>query len=119
MKKLTLATRKKVAKAILDSNYDFDTMMSAIPSGAVGEQIMNEVQEMDNDLFDGLIYWTQCNCKAETKSKPKASSKSEQKVIRGEEAKVTKERLSPYERTRRAVYATGNKWAIENFNATH
>lgn len=26
---------------------------------------------------------------------------------------------SPYERTKRAVYATGNKWAIENFNATH
>ena len=27
--------------------------------------------------------------------------------------------LTPYERTRNAVYATGNKWAIENFNATH
>ena len=26
---------------------------------------------------------------------------------------------SPYERTRAAVYATGNKWAIENFNGTH
>ena len=26
---------------------------------------------------------------------------------------------SPYEKTRRAVYATGNRWAIENFNATH
>ena len=26
---------------------------------------------------------------------------------------------SPYERTRAMVYATGNKWAIENFNATH
>ena len=26
---------------------------------------------------------------------------------------------SPYERTKRAVYATGNRWAIENFNATH
>lgn len=26
---------------------------------------------------------------------------------------------SPYERTRRQVYSTGNKWAIENFNATH
>ena len=25
----------------------------------------------------------------------------------------------PYERTRAAVYATGNRWAIENFNATH
>lgn len=24
-----------------------------------------------------------------------------------------------YERTRDQVYATGNKWAIENFNATH
>lgn len=27
--------------------------------------------------------------------------------------------LTPYERTRAAVYATGNRWAIENFNATH
>ena len=26
---------------------------------------------------------------------------------------------SPYERTRAAVYATGNRWAIENFHATH
>lgn len=26
---------------------------------------------------------------------------------------------TPYERTRRQVYATGNKWAIENFHATH
>ena len=26
---------------------------------------------------------------------------------------------TPYERTRAAVYATGNKWAIENFEATH
>ena len=25
----------------------------------------------------------------------------------------------PYERTRAAVYATGNRWAIENFHATH
>ena len=26
---------------------------------------------------------------------------------------------NPFTRTRNAVYATGNKWAIENFNATH
>lgn len=26
---------------------------------------------------------------------------------------------TPYERTQNSVYATGNKWAIENFNATH
>lgn len=28
-------------------------------------------------------------------------------------------RESPAERTRRAVYATGNRWARENFDATH
>ena len=26
---------------------------------------------------------------------------------------------TPFERQRAAVYATGNKWAIENWNATH
>ena len=28
-------------------------------------------------------------------------------------------RETPQERARRAVYATGNRWAIENFEATH
>lgn len=28
-------------------------------------------------------------------------------------------RPTPYERTRAQVYATGNRWAIENFEATH
>ena len=28
-------------------------------------------------------------------------------------------RLSPYERCKARVYATGNRWAIENWNATH
>lgn len=32
---------------------------------------------------------------------------------------ILKASRTPYERTRRQVYATGNKWAIENFNATH
>lgn len=27
--------------------------------------------------------------------------------------------LSPQERTKIAVEATGNRWAVENFNATH
>lgn len=33
--------------------------------------------------------------------------------------KVIPARLSPYERTKAQVYVTGNKWAIENFEATH
>lgn len=28
-------------------------------------------------------------------------------------------KLSPYEKTKAQVEATGNKWAIENFHATH
>ena len=32
---------------------------------------------------------------------------------------ATPRRESPAERTRQAVYATGNEWAIENFEATH
>ncbi len=27
--------------------------------------------------------------------------------------------VSAYDRTKAQVYATGNKWAIENFHATH
>ena len=65
MKKLTPTARKKIAKAILDSNYDFDTMMMSIPDGAVGKQIMSEAQKIDNELFDGLIYWAQSNIKAD------------------------------------------------------
>ena len=38
---------------------------------------------------------------------------------KSEQDSIDKFVASPYERTRNAVYATGNKWAIENFNATH
>lgn len=34
-------------------------------------------------------------------------------------ASIPRRREGPAERTRRAVLATGNRWAIENFNATH
>ena len=43
--------------------------------------------------------------------------RKERREYKGEQYKRSRE--TPYERTRRAVYATGNKWAIENFNATH
>ena len=43
----------------------------------------------------------------------------EQKEQQPKQEKVYIRPLSPYERTRNAVYATGNRWAIENFKATH
>ena len=46
--------------------------------------------------------------------------------VRGDEQKQKVEQkknytrhMTPYERCRNTVYATGNRWAIENFNATH
>jgi transcription elongation factor Elf1 len=33
--------------------------------------------------------------------------------------RITRQRLSPYEKTKAQVEATGNRWAIENFYATH
>lgn len=35
------------------------------------------------------------------------------------EPREPQRRMTPYERTKAQVYATGNKWAIENFHATH
>jgi len=35
------------------------------------------------------------------------------------DVKKPAQRVSLYEKNRRAVYSTGNKWAIENFHATH
>jgi len=63
MKKLTPTARKRIAKAILDSDYDFDTMMRAISDGVIGDQVMAEAQAMDNELFYGLVYWAQSNIK--------------------------------------------------------
>lgn len=40
-------------------------------------------------------------------------------VIPARIMKTTRRQLSQYEKTKAQVYATGNKWAIENFHATH
>lgn len=50
------------------------------------------------------------------KRKPEVKKSEFEKVV-NDTAKSRK--LSPYERTRNTVYATGNKWARENFEATH
>lgn len=45
---------------------------------------------------------------------------SQEEIMEQEKTDQKKTRpMSPYERTRAAVYATGNRWAIENFKATH
>jgi hypothetical protein len=45
--------------------------------------------------------------------------KTEDKHEQTETQDAVHRRTTPFEHTRAAVYATGNKWAIENFHATH
>ncbi len=49
----------------------------------------------------------------------KYSDKDRKEQEEPERRRLKRTTGSVYERTRRAVYATGNRWAIENFNATH
>lgn len=58
--------------------------------------------------------------------RPLAVSRSDDKTMLCDECgtmealdSVPSGALRPQERTRIAVAATGNKWAMENFNATH
>lgn len=51
--------------------------------------------------------------------KPAIINKEFEEAVREMEKEVESRKSTPYERTRNAVNATGNKWAIENFNATH
>ena len=64
----------------------------------------------ETDSADKLIEQLESLKKDEPKPEVKEEAKAE-KPYTGP--------LSPYERCRNAVYATGNRWAIENWNATH
>lgn len=56
----------------------------------------------------------------EIKEMHKASDQeSEELMKKQKEASERHMTMTPQERRRAAVYATGNKWAIENFEATH
>lgn len=62
---------------------------------------------MANHLTEQERIWARANCMSRNET-PYTISWT-----------TTSRREGPAERTRRAVYATGNKWAIENFDATH
>ena len=64
----------------------------------------------ETDSADKLIEQLESLKKDEPKPEVKEDVKAEKPYTRP---------LTPYERCRNAVYATGNRWAIENWNATH
>lgn len=43
----------------------------------------------------------------------------EDRVEKARSKRISGKPLTPYERTRAQVAATGNRWAMENFYATH
>lgn len=46
-------------------------------------------------------------------------TKNETPAVKNKPQENKRKGIPPQERVRNAVRATGNKWAIENFNATH
>ena len=83
---------KIAAKA--EAKCELSSLLFAIERCKDGFEVGASVEYLGNDR----CYCNQCESEQDSRDK----------VIE-----------SPYERTRRAVYATGNRWAIENFNATH
>jgi len=55
----------------------------------------------------------------ENETEPNENKACEKELNTTNSSRKPIERISLYEKNRRAVYATGNKWAIENFHATH
>ena len=74
----------------------------------------------DNMRYKLIVNDTDCSIAYET-DKADELIKQLESLKRDEpkEEKPYTRPLTPYERCRNAVYATGNRWAIENFNATH
>lgn len=68
---------------------------------------------MKADCEDGFVSIVTNGCKLHFSKNPYLESK------RRSFGGVTGNGAGHYERTCAAVYATGNKWAIENFEATH
>lgn len=60
-----------------------------------------------------------CNAKNCNQCDNRSTCRSENKCIKLKLYTPKKRNFTPYERTKAQVYATGNKWVIENFNATH
>lgn len=54
----------------------------------------------------------------EIKEMHKASDQESEELM-DKQKEAPESHMTPQERRRAAVYATGNKWAIENFEATH
>ena len=68
--------------------------------------LKTENETVTEAVFRGqMLGWNACLDEIERHDKPA-------------QKRITKTK-DPFERTRAAVYATGNKWAIENFEATH
>lgn len=70
------------------------------------------------------IYDTDGSITYESNSADKIIKQIESARTNEEEPEVEVEKshtrpMTPYEHCRNAVYATGNRWAIENFHATH
>lgn len=76
---------------------------------ATNAQIREDIRELDNLLKERKNELSKRNAKYVASAERYPDSRQVEQS----------QRHDPYARTRAAVYATGNRWAIENFEATH
>lgn len=79
----------------------------------------NVVENLENTLEGSTTDHKEDEAFAECKHHEECDADGRYEPCDDRVQKLAKTRGSVYDRTRAAVYATGNKWAIENFEATH
>ncbi len=79
------------------------------PSSATNSQIREDIRELERMTKDRKDELSKRNARCAEDSESYPDSRQVEQ----------RQRHDPYGRTRAAVYATGNRWAIENFEATH
>lgn len=96
------------------------------PSSQQGiKDCVKEIRKRQQEIRESLKDLTEWDATKKEWVKPKGakgnSSVSKKTETSKEKSKgsASARNANPQERTKSAVYATGNKWAIENFNATH
>lgn len=88
-----------------------NTLLAAVP------QAKNKKQEAEREKLEYIA--SQAIANLECMSNDYIVKEVEELPVTQSSTPEPFKRPSAYERTRAAVHATGNRWAIENFHATH
>ena len=100
-----------IEPGLKDQDKVLNELKKLVKEYNITKEEFNEVFEPYSNAFGGLSY------DDVAEGIENISEEEPKEEVRDNSYRTS--RISPYERTKASVYATGNKWAIENWNATH